>query len=145
MNGHGRARRILVAWGAGLATTLAGTFAAIIAAPAIAFERDADHAGWLGLFVGFPVAAVVGGYLAARMAGSPALPAGAWVVLNPAIAVCAAILLFQASQSGLGSGYFVEVVGPSTLVVALSFGGALWGRKRWLAPAVRSAGEPRGR
>jgi hypothetical protein len=135
MTGLGRARRILVAWAAGLATTLVGTFAAIIAAQAIPFERDADHAGWLGVFFGFPVAAVVGGYLAGRMAGPPALPAGAWVVLNPAIAVCATVLQLQASQWGFGSEYFVELLGPSVLVVALSLGGALWGSRRWIAAA----------
>jgi hypothetical protein len=135
MTEPGRVRRIVVAWGAGLATTLAGTFAAIVAAQAIPFERDAEHAGWLGVFLGFPVAAVVGGYLAGRMAGPPVLPAGAWIVLNPAMAVCASILVVQASQSGFGSEYFVELVGPSLLVVGLSLGGALWGRKRWIAAA----------
>jgi hypothetical protein len=125
----------VIAWGAGLATTLVITLAAIFAAQAIPFERDADHAGWLGVLVGFPLAAVAGGYLAARMAGPPPLPAGAWLLLNPAIVVCVSILALQASQHGLSSEYFSELVGPSALVVALSVGGALWGRKRWIAAA----------
>jgi hypothetical protein len=115
---------------------LAGTLAAIIAAQAVPLRGgDAEHAGWLGVFVGFPLAAILGGYLAGRMTGAPRLPAAAWVFLNPGIAVCASVLLLQASQAGVGSEYFQELIGPSLLVVALSLGGALWGSKRWIAAA----------
>lgn len=131
----GRVRRVVVAWGAGLATTLVITVVAVVAAQAIPFERDAEHAGWLGVFVGFPLAAVAGGYRAGRMAGPHAPPAGAWLLLNPALVVCGSIVALQAVQHGWASEYFLELLGPSSLVVALSFGGALWGRRRWIAAA----------
>jgi hypothetical protein len=135
MTQPGRVRRIAVAWGAGIATTLVITVAAIVAAQAIPFEGDADHAGWLGVFVGLPCAALAGGYLAGRMAGSPTLPAGAWVLLNPAMAVCVSVMLLQALQHGIASEYFLELIGPSSLIIAVSLAGALWGRRRSMAAA----------
>ena len=138
----GRVRRVVVAWATGLATTLVIAIAAIICAQgaiigaqAIHLDQDAEHAGWLALFAGVPLAAVAGGYRAGRMAGPQPPPAAAWLLLNPAMVVCGSIIGLQAAQDGWASEYFVELLGPSSVVVALSFGGALWGRRRWIAAA----------
>jgi hypothetical protein len=127
--GPGPVRRAAFAWAGGVAITLVATVAAVLLAGLLPLGRDQEHAGWLGVFVGFPLGAALGGVVAGRMAGR-SIPTLAWAALNPGLAVCAAVLVSQASAHGVGSEYFQELVWPSIVIALVSFAGAAWGRRR---------------
>jgi hypothetical protein len=130
-------RRTAFAWAGGVAVTLIVTVAAVVLAgllgALVPLGRDREHAGWLGVFVGFPFGAALGGFVAGRMAGY-SIPTAAWVALNPGVAVCLAVLASQANAYGMASEYFRELVGPSFVITLVSLAGALWGRRQ-VSPA----------
>jgi Na+-transporting NADH:ubiquinone oxidoreductase subunit NqrD len=123
----GHLRRIAFGWAGGLAVALSIALAFVVLTSVVLGDA-LEHAAWLGVFVGVPLGAFVGGLLGGRMAGA-AVPTLAWAVLNPGASICGFVLAQQASQHGVESEYFLELLAPSAFVVVLSFAGAVWGRK----------------
>lgn len=97
---------------------------------------DVEEVGFAATFLGASLGLSLGGFLAGRIIGPATVPKRSWlkcVLVSPGLWLAMLLLGSSSQHYGATSEYFVELIAPALIGVAIAAAAAAWGASKWRA------------